>query len=587
MLEMNLSTRMIQTNHSLFFSIHNKPLTHFTTEPVEIYLPSIIASTIFLITIAIIGIIGNSLVIWAFRKQVKQGIISGLFILLLACNDLFICLIVIPCTLYLDIWTGDTTDWICRIHLTMKGFVVPISACILMLIAMERFLLICFIPGIQMQRTQIVLSLAIILWIGLLCAIPMGLHVRAIDVFKERDELLDLNTLKYGLSTLENDEWLNQLRVSKRCDKDDTYINDQLYWYHQICVLLLFLVLFLGTAGVYALIFLFVWRHESFMYEKYGNSKMKGNWVRIHATPNSSTDMNVTKWNSIKKRISFRKKLKESNSLQNEKEDKQNSNIFEHDEKQQLELQNGQQHRQSCYEQGSNLSQPQSNLQQHTLGIHPTLTDMTTSISFVTSNLDRISCVCLCERNDNTEFIQTSQCSIPKDQEFHDRNGGKDNEQSHCMTHLTSLKLPDNEKNQCTIEINNPQLSRIEWSAANLERRRKPHVRTAQTLALVAANFIISYTPYLVYTTMPIRKRQLVLLKDKPHWTIQVRRVLFYMYFINSALNPIIYSCMNRHFRLCIIKFYTDLKMKFKRQTSKVNNTHHELVSLPLSHKPG
>ncbi|VDP15606.1 unnamed protein product [Schistosoma margrebowiei] len=230
------------------------------------------------------------------------------------------------------IWTGDTTDWICRAHLTMKGFVVPVSACILMLIAMERFLLICFIPGIQMQRTHIVLSLVIIFCIGLLCAIPMGLHVRAIDLFKE--------------------------------------------------------LLFLGTAGVYALIFLFVWRHESFMYEKYGNPKMKGDW--------------------------------------------------------------------------------------------------------------------------------------------------------------------------CNIEINNPQLSRTELSAANLERRRKPHVRTAQTLALVAANFIISYTPYLVYTTMPIQIRQIVLLKDKPHWTIQVRRILFYMYFINSALNPITYSCMNRIFSGL---YNTDLKI--------------------------
>ncbi|RTG90887.1 uncharacterized protein DC041_0002674, partial [Schistosoma bovis] len=380
-----------------------------------------------------------------------------------------------------------------------------------------------------------------------------------------------LNTLKYGLSTMENEEWLNQLRVSKRCDKDDTYINDQLYWYHQICVLLLFLVLFLGTAGVYALIFLFVWRHESFMYEKYGNPKMKGNWVRIHATPNSSGDINDSKWNSIKKRISFRKKLKESNDLQNEQEDKQNSSIFEHEERQQLELQDRQQYEQNCFEHLSSLSLPQPYLKQQTLGIHQPLTDMTTSTSFVTSNLDRISCVCLCERDNNNGLIKTSQCSIPKDKLFNDNNTDKDNEESHC------LKLPGNKKTQCTIEINNPQLSRIELSAANLERR-----------PLVAANFIISYTPYLVYTTMPIQKRQVVLLKDKPHWTIQVRRILFYMYFINSALNPIIYSCMNRHFRVCIIKFYTDLKMKFKRQLSRsiINDTNHELVCVELSPKP-
>ncbi|KAH8875093.1 putative Amine GPCR [Schistosoma japonicum] len=562
----NFSTKIIQTNGSFVFPTNNKPLIHLTTEPLEIYLPSIIATTIFLITVAIIGTIGNSLVVWAFKKQVKQGIISGLFILLLACNDLFISLVVIPCTLYLDIWTGDTSDWICRAHLTMKGFVVPISACILMLIAMERFLLICFIPGIQMKRTHIIISLTIIFWIGLLCAVPMGLHVRAIDAFKERDELLDLNTLKYGLSTLENDEWLNQLRVSKRCDKDDTYINDHLYWYHQICVLILFLALFLGTASVYALIFLFVWRHESFMYEKYGNSNLKGSWVRIHATPNSSVSINLSIRNPIKKRISFRKKINKHNRLQNE-QDKQGSNVYEHEKGEQIEQQNY--HQRHSGEQSSRLPLSPQQQQQQTLGINPTLIDMTTSTSFVTSNLDRLSCVCLCEGNDNTDDLKNNQCSIPNNQIFNVNTPGNDNELSQCFIHLTGLQVQSDEKIKFTAEHSNPHPSRNEWSAVNLERRRKPHVRTAQTLALVAANFIISYTPYLVYTTMPIQKRQVELLKDKPHWTSQVRRVLFYMYFINSALNPIIYSCMNRHFRASTRKFYSDLKMRFKRRSVK------------------
>ncbi|CAH8286758.1 unnamed protein product [Schistosoma turkestanicum] len=614
----NHSIQMIRTDQSLIFPINNnnysnnnnKLLTSYQSmEPVEIYLPSIIVLTIFLILISMIGIIGNSFVVWAFRKQIQQGIISGLFILLLACNDLFICIIVIPCTLYLDIWTADTTDWICRVHLTLKAFVVPISACILMLIAVERFLLICFIPGIQMKRIHIILSLIIILIIGLLCSIPMGLHVHAIDIFKERDELLDLNTLKNGaidLSHLQtNQQWFNQLRVTKRCDKDDTLINDQFYWYYQLCVLLLFLGLFLGTASVYGLIFLFVWRHESFMYEKYGNSKMKGNWIRIHATPNSSADriQLSTKWNPIKKHLSFCNKYKESkqdndkpspnNSLNiepDEDEEQKEAGECDKEEQQQQHRPTRQVQQQKRYSAESLKLSPLQHHQptQQTLAIgNATLTDMTTSTSCIISNLDRLSCVCLCERNDEThELNQTDQYPMSKD----------------CLLHATHSERIDttdqgnNNKNNTNNnkccpkqKINNSSQSRTELSAANLECRRKPHVRTAQTLALVAANFIISYTPYLVYTTIPVQKRQVVLFKEKPHWTLQIRRILFYMYFVNSALNPIIYSCMNRHFRNCMIKFYADLKRKFKNcnmSRSKPLETNQDLVSFVLSSKP-
>ncbi|CAH8515779.1 unnamed protein product [Heterobilharzia americana] len=484
------SIMLNQTNQSTIVTTSNRTLVQIATEPVDIYLPSILTTTVILIIIAIIGTIGNSLVVWAFRKQVSQGIVSGLFILLLGCNDLFICLIVIPCTLYLDIWKGDTTDWICRAHLTMKGFVVPISACILMLIAMERFLLICFIPGIQMKRTHISLALTIIFWIGLLCAIPMGLHVRAIDVYKERDELLDLNTLKYGLSNFKSDEWINQAGVTKRCDKDETYINDYLYWYHQICVLILFLGLFLGTAGIYALIFLFVWRHESFMYEKYGNSRIKGNWVRIHATPNSSANISPSIWSPIKKRLSFRRKLKEINDVHSDKVKQCSSG-------------NG------CEREQVNDYQQQQPQQppppQQTLGINQTQTDLTTSTSFDASNLDRLSCVCLCEREADVEDLKTVASPVPTDQSFNIIDNSRDTVQSQCFIHLNVLKVVSTEKDKCTPEMNLhldqghlQQTPRSEWSAANLERRRKPHVRTAQTLALVAANFIISYTPYLV-----------------------------------------------------------------------------------------
>ncbi|CAH8845457.1 unnamed protein product [Trichobilharzia szidati] len=584
------SVILMQADESLIQQ--NRTINPFTTEPVEILLPSIIATTILLVSISIIGTIGNSLVVWAFRKQVSQGIVSGLFILLLACNDLFICLIVIPCTLYLDIWTGDTTDWICRIHLSMKGFVVPISACILMLIAMERFLLICFIPGIQMKRKHIIIALVIIFCIGLLCALPMGLHVTAIDACKEHDELLDLNTLKHSLSTFKSKEWFIQLRVTKRCDKDETYLNDNMYWYHQICVLILFIGLFIGTAGTYALIFLFVWRHESFMYEKYGNSKVaKGSWVRIHAAPNSSGEaISPSIWYPFRKRLSFRRKQKQNdNNINNNNSNINNENAQTAKSKQQsLSLQNEakEQSHESLHQSQQQQQQEAIPLQQvsSTLCVNQPQADITTSTSFEASNLDRLSCACLCEKDvENEDYLKSIQNPTFTFQNLiHNSPGGagggaaggdgvvaKVTKQPQCLIHLNDLKISSNDKNKSPVEMKSHSDSPKQLTAANLERRRKPHVRTAQTLALVAVNFIISYTPYLVYTTIPIQKRQVEVLRDKPHWTSQIRRVLFYMYFINSALNPIIYSCMNRHFRACTQKFYTDLKLKLKHCTGK------------------
>ncbi|VDQ04895.1 unnamed protein product [Trichobilharzia regenti] len=571
------SVILMQADES--FIQQNRTINPFTTEPVEILLPSVIATTILLVSISIIGTIGNSLVVWAFRKQVSQGIVSGLFILLLACNDLFICLIVIPCTLYLDIWTGDTTDWICRIHLSMKGFVVPISACILMLIAMERFLLICFIPGIQMKRKHIVIALVIIFCIGLLCALPMGLHVTAIDACKEHDELLDLNTLKHSLSTFKSKEWFVQLRVTKRCDKDETYLNDNLYWYHQICVLILFIGLFIGTAGTYALIFLFVWRHESFMYEKYGTSKAaKGSWVRIHAAMNSSGEpCSPAIWNPFRKRLSFRHKQRQNNNACNTNNNNNNNNNSNNEnvqnvksKQQSLSLQN-----ESNEVSHENLNQSQQEaipLQQvSTLCVNQPQADLTTSTSFEASNLDRLSCACLCEKEgENEDYLKSIHNPIFNYQNvIHKSPGGvvagdsdevvaKVKKQPQCLIHLNDIKISSSEKNKSPVDMKSNSNSPKQLTAANLE----------------------------LYTTIPIQKRQVEVFRDKPHWTSQLRRVLFYMYFINSALNPIIYSCMNRHFRACTQKFYNDLKLKLKHCTGKSRlmkeTVHHQNNSLPL-----
>nr|AAW24924.1 SJCHGC07542 protein [Schistosoma japonicum] len=53
---------------------------------------------------------------------------SDLLIILLAVNDLIICLIDIPITIFLTVWETRTYDFICRLHVILKSFTLPVSA---------------------------------------------------------------------------------------------------------------------------------------------------------------------------------------------------------------------------------------------------------------------------------------------------------------------------------------------------------------------------------------------------------------------------------------------------------------------------
>ncbi|VEL16539.1 unnamed protein product [Protopolystoma xenopodis] len=89
-------------------------------------------------------------------------------------------------------------------------------------------------------------------------------------------------------------------------------------------------------------------------------------------------------------------------------------------------------------------------------------------------------------------------------------------------------------------------------AAARLqERRRRPYIRTAQTLVAITICFILSYLPFLVQGLLRPHVRP-----PMPYGTSiygESSHFSLYLYFLNSVVNPIIYSCMNQHFqaRIC------------------------------------
>ncbi|TGZ70062.1 hypothetical protein CRM22_003403 [Opisthorchis felineus] len=507
-----------------------QPADQLVSVSVKNHMETVIATTVMLSLISVVGIIGNVLVVWAFRCHASQGIVTSMLILTLACLDLLICVVGIPSTLYLDVWLGETTDIICRIHMAFKGFIVPVSACVLVFIAIERFFLICFIPGFELKRIHLTVAFISMLCFGIMLAIPMGLHVKSSEIAKDRDELLHL-ALQSSKTNM-NSPKQTAVNIPRRCVKDDRYVGDTIYCL--VCI--------------YGVIFLFVWRHESLMFERYGKSKYRGYWIRIHASSKQSTQRP-----SHSRHSSTQPSKDESESLKKAED--------------------------SC---GSRKDQ----------------------------KLERIRCACLCDSkqvDENTETQYTSLRNVSKASTDSNKKIGKivDHETGQsesykghnviesanwlpesstptprtnnsnpnktcCWKSPTSVTIvsgsnesedavqhPVKTKNE---DIKSPfpkqedYIARTKWAAQTMERRRRPHVHAAQTFALIAAAFVMSYSPYLIYTSMPVAKRNIRTVHDEDRWYVQVGRVAFYMYFINSALNPIIYSCTNRHFRKRLVE---------------------------------
>ncbi|GAA35608.2 amine GPCR [Clonorchis sinensis] len=546
-------------------SMSVQPADQLVGVSVKNHMETVIATTVMLSLISVVGIVGNILVVWAFRCHASQGIVTSMLILTLACLDLLICVVGIPSTLYLDVWLGETTDIICRIHMAFKGFIVPVSACVLVFIALERFFLICFIPGFELKRIHLTVAFISMLCFGIMLAIPMGLHVKSSEIAKDRDELLHL-ALQSSKTNM-NSPKQTAVHIPRRCVKDDRYVGDTIYWYFQVVVMFLFAFLFFSLVCIYGVIFLFVWRHESLMFERYGKSKYRGYWIRIHASSKQSTQRP-----SQSKHSSTQPSKEESESLKKAED--------------------------SC---GSRKDQ----------------------------KLERIRCACLCDSkqiDENTETQYTSLRNVSKASTDSNKKLGKivDYEASQSESYkghnviesanwLPESSAPSSRTNnsnpnktccwksptsvtvvsgsnesgdavQHPIKIKNEDIkspfpkhedyiARTKWAAQTMERRRRPHVHAAQTFALIAAAFVISYSPYLIYTSMPVTKRNIRTVHDEDRWYVQVGRVAFYMYFINSALNPIIYSCTNRHFRTRLVEIVSRFRDVCSVCTCKSPNT--------------
>ena len=107
--------------------------------------------------LSVMGIAGNSLVLYDFYHKKDQQV-STHFIIVLALVDFTTCLVVIPYTIVLE-FRDFLIDYdsLCKLYQFLITSNIPFSALIMVAIAIDRYLCIChpFLNALNLTRAKV------------------------------------------------------------------------------------------------------------------------------------------------------------------------------------------------------------------------------------------------------------------------------------------------------------------------------------------------------------------------------------------------------------------------------------------------
>jgi len=157
---------------------------------------------VFLITISVTGAIGNSIVAFVYwRKRDRQT--STFFVLLLSINDLVICCILLPFTIYMEKIQFLTDNlYFCKTFFFLTTTIVPSSSLLMLALAFDRYFCICMVDKniMNLHRAKIVALMLLI--VGFLCGIIPGWNADCIyinyDYFLENSTSGNTNFSSFG-----------------------------------------------------------------------------------------------------------------------------------------------------------------------------------------------------------------------------------------------------------------------------------------------------------------------------------------------------------------------------------------------------
>uniref|UniRef100_A0A3Q0KN47 Putative g-protein coupled receptor n=1 Tax=Schistosoma mansoni TaxID=6183 RepID=A0A3Q0KN47_SCHMA len=480
---------------------------------------------IMLSIICFIGIFGNILVIIVY--SLKQDRLTGtLFILVLAISDLLACVTLIPGTMIIEYieWNIDST-FLCKFYYFINNTFIPFSSLLISCIAFDRYFCLChpFKNILTRDRAKHVIFILI-----LICSI-LGLS-STFTVRVEQIQLDDINinnhrhsniTRDYNL-TMKLDYSMNSYYKNEKFECTEilklnhTMIETVLYQIVQKSQTFSYILCILCVVTLYILIYRSVSKVFKKRLELKGIKKQTKNLSEINKTNNNNNGHH-----NKKKKIN---KLTLRNPFHIQSKKIQKSPI-------KFKLSNQENllsHTEELDQHGYNNN---NNNNSNTISSISKYNETTKPLLYVSFNTTEIK--------NNNEEINEKLNSPPQQQDqqqtitsnpivtknFYNLINKSNTEsiinQSHSLNHQKNLIINNNEE----------KLHRsIKTIKENITFQ---NLKTASMLFVVAIVYIITFIPAML---MAIEYVPLYL-------------PIFYLYYINNAINPIIYGFMNRNFR--------------------------------------
>ncbi|KAF6040110.1 hypothetical protein EB796_001583 [Bugula neritina] len=241
--------------------------------------------------LCIFGILGNILTIVMFSKYIKKTTTS-VFILALAAVDLSVCSISMPIWLFTTFTEDHGSELLCKADKFINFFSIPMSAGILLTIAIDRFLLVFFVKAKIITRYKAKL---IIFFLALGCiaiAIPQTLSFTTL--YKLDEELVA--AICQGTITC------NTLK----CQHTSEYVSRDVWFYMWRSLIIAFLVMSVIFTSVYTSIFAKVYRihrkmsrYTNSVHEKRREMPMQTDHVTFSSSEPSSDNKSISNRNSV------------------------------------------------------------------------------------------------------------------------------------------------------------------------------------------------------------------------------------------------------------------------------------------------
>ena len=287
------------------------------------------------------------------------------------------------------------------------------------------------------------------------------------------------------------------------CMPNDQLISvDSLFLYWQI-ITSLFGLLILTIIVLYMLIFAMVYRHSTRIHDSTGLS--------------SKQSKQMGRGTTVLPFVGFSKSEKPNISQKNTKKQTENHNNF----------------LASRYKTVKNYfikTKPLTKRKDNQIITIKIIENSTPSTS--TLNYDRED---ICHHQNKTIPTSTVKGSVLQP------NTSLDEKKNDEVSHDHVPTKPANQRLAIPNTHNAPSTSTTNQKQALPMKNRSAHIKTTKVLCIITTVYIIAFLPMFLIT----------------HKALEKNIILFYLYFINNAANPVIYSFMNRKFRQDIWRMFS------------------------------